>query len=134
MVIETFITLSGQSSTTSKYLPRTMSKMLEMSIKDAEEYLGQLQQQIMSSSLEVTSEVLRGDPADIIVRSAQSLGVDLIVLGTHGKSGMDAFWSGSVTNKVCSECKIPLLLVPVSRDKDAKNEKQVKEKDGSFGN
>ena len=49
------------------------------------------------------------------------LGVDLIILGTHGKSGMDAFWSGSVTNKVCSECKIPLLLVPVSKDKDAKN-------------
>jgi len=37
----------------------------------------------------------------------------LIVLGTHGKTGSDAFWSGSATPKIASRSQIPLLLVPV---------------------
>jgi nucleotide-binding universal stress UspA family protein len=34
-------------------------------------------------------------------------------MGTHGKSGMDAFWSGSVAAQVSSRSRVPLLLVPV---------------------
>jgi len=41
------------------------------------------------------------------------LPADLIVLGTHGKTGSDAFWSGSATPKIASRSQIPLLLVPV---------------------
>jgi nucleotide-binding universal stress UspA family protein len=35
------------------------------------------------------------------------------VLGTHGKTAMDAFWSGSVTPKIATKTHLPLLLVPV---------------------
>jgi nucleotide-binding universal stress UspA family protein len=61
----------------------------------------------------VTAEVYRGDPAGAIARTAQRVQSDLIVMGTHGKSGMDAFWSGSVAAQVCSRSRVPLLLVPV---------------------
>jgi nucleotide-binding universal stress UspA family protein len=37
----------------------------------------------------------------------------LIVLSTHGRSQMEAFWSGSVTPKVAGRTQLPLLLVPV---------------------
>jgi len=37
----------------------------------------------------------------------------MIVLGTHGKAGMDAFWAGSVGPKISGRSKLPLLLVPV---------------------
>jgi nucleotide-binding universal stress UspA family protein len=56
---------------------------------------------------------LRGDPAPRIVQAAQQLKAGVIVLGTHGKVGMDAYWSGSVAPRVATLTRIPLLLIPV---------------------
>jgi nucleotide-binding universal stress UspA family protein len=61
----------------------------------------------------MTTEVCRGDPASAIVRTAQRMEADLVVMGTRGKRGMDAFWSGSVAAQVSSRSRVPLLLVPV---------------------
>jgi nucleotide-binding universal stress UspA family protein len=61
----------------------------------------------------VAAEVQRGAPADVIVKTADRAQADLIVLSTHGRSQMDAFWSGSVTPKVAGRTHVPLLLVPV---------------------
>ena len=55
----------------------------------------------------------RGDPATAIVELAGQTGADLIVLATHGKSGLDAFWAGSATPNVASRSAVPLMLVPV---------------------
>jgi len=38
---------------------------------------------------------------------------DLIVFGTHGKTGMEAFWSGSVAPQVSQRSRLPVLLVPL---------------------
>ena len=43
----------------------------------------------------------------------ESANADLIVMATHGKTHLDAFWSGSVAPKVSSRARLPLLLVPV---------------------
>jgi hypothetical protein len=40
---------------------------------------------------------------------------DLIVLGTHGKTGTNAFWSGNTAPRVCAGCDVPILLVPVTQ-------------------
>ncbi len=61
----------------------------------------------------MTAEVARGYPAQTIARTATQVKADLIVLGTHGKAGIDAFWAGSVAPKVSARTDIPLLLVPV---------------------
>ena len=58
---------------------------------------------------------LRGEPAKTIIRASKKANADLIVLGTHGKTGTDAFWSGSVTPGVCAGCDVPILLVPVKQ-------------------
>ena len=50
-----------------------------------------------------------------IVKAAAHAKVDLIVLATHGKTSMEAFWAGSVTHSICSRSKIPLLLIPVAK-------------------
>jgi nucleotide-binding universal stress UspA family protein len=68
--------------------------------------------------LAVTAEVRRGDPAATIVETARQSGADLIVLGTHGTTGMDAFWEGSVTARVAARSRVPLLLVPVREARD----------------
>jgi nucleotide-binding universal stress UspA family protein len=68
-----------------------------------------------AAGIKVTTFVQRGDPAQQILNAAQPQDFDLIVLVTHGKGGMRAFWAGSVGPRVVIEAKIPLLLMPVKR-------------------
>jgi len=36
-----------------------------------------------------------------------------VVMGTHGRAGVDAFWSGSVAPQVVARTNVPLLLLPL---------------------
>jgi nucleotide-binding universal stress UspA family protein len=61
------------------------------------------------------AEIGRGEPVATIIDKASNAAADLIVMGTHGKAGMDAFWSGSVAPKVSSRSRLPLLLIPITK-------------------
>lgn len=115
VVIPSYGALSGQGVVTSRFLPGTMSKLLEMSVENAEGYLQSLLETIRGQGVVASAQVLRGDPATVIIHSAQQSQTDLIVLATHGRTGMEAFWKGSVTHKICSRSRIPLLLIPVEK-------------------
>lgn len=110
--IPTLDTLPGERSA-GKLLPGTMTTLLDLSEEDARSYLDRHVQQLAARKITATAAVGRGNPADVIVQTAASVQADIIVLGTHGKKGMDAFWEGSTTPKVSSRSKSPLLLVPV---------------------
>ncbi|MGA8471731.1 MAG: universal stress protein, partial [Pseudolabrys sp.] len=45
-----------------------------------------------------------------IIDTAESKGCDLIVMASHGRSGLSAVVLGSVTVKVLTHCKIPVLV------------------------
>lgn len=113
MVVPTYGTLAGESAATGKLLPGATAAVLDLAVMGGEEYLRRHLEAFQGSGLEVMAEVARGDPAGTIVKVAAEGQADLIVLGTHGKSGTEAFWSGSVPPKVSSQSHIPLLLVPV---------------------
>ena len=61
-----------------------------------------------------TGEIARGSPTEVILETAARVSADIIVLGTHGRVGMDAFWTGSIAPRVARRADFPLLLVPVS--------------------
>jgi nucleotide-binding universal stress UspA family protein len=105
--------LSGERASTARLLPHTMSALLDMTEQGADEYLQRHVTQLQAEGLPVTSSVRRGAPAAVIAHAAQEIDTDLIVLGTHGKTGMDAFWSGSVTPRILSRARVPMLLVRV---------------------
>ncbi|MFO0752595.1 MAG: universal stress protein [Thermodesulfovibrionales bacterium] len=107
--------LSGNSAVTSRLLPGTMTELLEMAIQDADDYLRQQVEELVREGFTASAHVLRGDPATVIGDAARQLEVDLVVMATHGKSGMEALWSGSVTHKVSSLSRVPLLLIPVGK-------------------
>jgi nucleotide-binding universal stress UspA family protein len=77
-----------------------------------EEALIRLQDLVPSSFTETWEvEVAVGDPADAIVRLVQERGVDLIVMGTHGRSGLSHILLGSVAEKVLRQAPCPVLTV-----------------------
>ncbi len=59
-------------------------------------------------------EVAGGDSAEAIVRLAQERGVDLIVMGTHGRSGLSHILLGSVAEKVMRQVPCPVLMVKMA--------------------
>lgn len=67
--------------------------------------------------LEVERSTIEGHPADEIIKFARENSVDLIVMGTLGKSGLDRFLLGSVAEKVVRTSKIPVLVVHGKKEK-----------------
>lgn len=78
---------------------------------DAEEYLGQLSGYPILEGLTVSTTVLRGAPAEEIVRYAQAERVDMIAMSTHGRSGLGRLVFGSVADEVLRRAGVPILLV-----------------------
>jgi nucleotide-binding universal stress UspA family protein len=64
------------------------------------------------AGLHADGEVREGKPAGEIVRAAQDLRADLIVMGTHGRSGFQRWVLGSVVEKVLRQAPCPVLTVP----------------------
>jgi phosphoglycerate kinase len=55
--------------------------------------------------------VVKGDPADEILRFADEMGADLIVMGSHGRTGVLRVLMGGVSRKVLDRAKCPVLIV-----------------------
>ena len=62
-------------------------------------------------SVRVASFVERGRAADVIVETAELKGVDLIVLSTHGHTGLDRLLMGSTAEQVVRHAKCPVFVV-----------------------
>jgi nucleotide-binding universal stress UspA family protein len=113
MVVPTPGTLPGEQAAAGLLLPSTTRAMLDLAEGGARDYLETRAQAWRVHGLTVTSEVCRGDPPVEVARAAEAAGTDLIVLGTHGKAGTRAFWTGSIGAKIVALTHLPLLLVPV---------------------
>ena len=77
-----------------------------------------------------TNAVLRGAPADMIVKRAREIDADLIIMTSHGRTGFSRAWLGSVADAVMRNSAIPVLIVrseqgPVNRRTAARSIKRV---------
>lgn len=55
--------------------------------------------------------IVFGDPAQEILKSIESEGVDLVIMGTHGSKGLDKVFFGSVAETVVKKSPVPVLTV-----------------------
>jgi nucleotide-binding universal stress UspA family protein len=61
---------------------------------------------------EITTYIRVGRAQDEILAAAEEYQADLIILGTHGRTGLDQFISGSVSAGVAKRAKCPVLIIP----------------------
>ena len=66
--------------------------------------------------IDVETALLDGSPSREIVRYATETRCDLIVMGTHGRGGIDRLLLGSVAERVVRSSAIPVLTVRVGRE------------------
>ncbi len=112
-VIPTLGTLSGEQAASGNLMPATTTAYLDIAEEIAQEHFQAHLDEFQKAGLSATAEIARGDPAPVIAKTAERIGADLILFGTHGKSGLDAFWNRSVAASVARRVKIPLLLIPL---------------------
>ena len=65
----------------------------------------------------ITQFLESGDAATIVVDTAIKFNADLIVVGSHARTGFNRFFTGSVAEDVSRHAEIPVLVVPL-KDKD----------------
>lgn len=76
------------------------------------QYLARVQSRLSSEGIKVKTETIESNgPSHTITDYAQKNGVDLIVIATHGYTGMKKMMLGSVTLKVLHESNVPVLLI-----------------------
>jgi nucleotide-binding universal stress UspA family protein len=61
--------------------------------------------------LRVDTQLVEGDPAAEILRVAEETGCDLIIMGTHGRTGLERVLMGSVAEQVVRKAPCPVLTV-----------------------
>ncbi len=113
-VVPTLATLSGKHAATGTLLPASTNAVLDIAEDEACEYLQEKLSTLQLRGIVSTAEVGRGDPAEQVVQSASGQNTDMIVMGTHGKKGLEAFWSASFAPRIIERTRDPLLLVPVA--------------------
>ena len=64
----------------------------------------------------VETEVREGAPSQVIVDEADPAECDLVVMGTHGRGGIDRLLLGSVTERFVRRASVPVLTVQVDPD------------------
>lgn len=79
--------------------------------KQAEELMQRIIGQLGDATM-VQQFISEGKPSDEIVAAANQWGADLIVIGTHGRTGLMHMIMGSVAESVIRHSNIPVLVVP----------------------
>jgi nucleotide-binding universal stress UspA family protein len=113
-VIPTLATDSGTHAAVGSMLPTTAAAYLEIAEEIAKEHFQAHLDEYFKVGIPASAEIIRGDPAAVIAKTGEVLSSDLILLGTHGKAGMAAFWNRSVTARIAKMTSIPLLLIPLA--------------------
>ena len=88
---------------------QTLKHELKRSAKIASEFLRKDSMALLGFEAEVN--VVERPPAEAILDAAGVDGIDLVVMGTHGRHGADRFWLGSVAERVLHESSTPILAV-----------------------
>lgn len=76
-------------------------------------YLADTAGLIANDGVTVSFDVVHGDPAQAIARSAEQSGADLIVMSMRERSGLARLWSGGAATDVLEHAAQPVLIVPV---------------------
>ena len=111
MVVPTQGTVRGERIPAATILPLAAQAALDLEGQEAREYLHRLAEGLRDRALPVSTVVGRGDVAATLVAEASARGEVLLVLATHGRSGLQAIWAGSVAASLLSRTRAPILLL-----------------------
>lgn len=102
---------------------------LKRLIRSSRKMVGALIAERVPKELIAHSIIRNGDPADEITKFADRNRADLIVMGTHGRSGLPHMIFGSVTEKVIRHTPCPVVTISDQQTRNVDNQKTVAQLD-----
>jgi nucleotide-binding universal stress UspA family protein len=84
------------------------------SAEEANALVAKAAAELRSAGINVTTAITRGDPKPVILDDAKAWGADLIVVGSHGRKGLERFLVGSVSGAVLhhAHCSVEIVRLP----------------------
>lgn len=89
---------------------------IEQSKAAAKELLNRCAGETLGSNVRWSAVVAEQDPVDAILATAERIDAELIVMGTHGRSGVNRLMLGSVTENVLRRTERPVLTTRLAKD------------------
>lgn len=86
-------------------------KLEDATKRNAQSSMSKLMQRLKKLQIKAESLLLRGAAHEQIVKAAKSKKADMIVIGTHGRTGLSKLFLGSVAGKVVSLATCPVMTV-----------------------
>jgi nucleotide-binding universal stress UspA family protein len=88
---------------------------VELAVRKAErQYLREVAGRIRNGgAIQLATASLSGSTAPALAEYVREVGVDLVVMTTHGRSGLQRAWLGSVADHLVRTLEIPMLLIPL---------------------
>jgi len=83
----------------------------DYAMSSAEAHLADIAARLGKDGVTAKCEVVIGNPALEIVRAVDRHRSDLVVMGTHGRTGLEHLLAGSVAERVVRSCPVPVLTV-----------------------
>jgi nucleotide-binding universal stress UspA family protein len=111
IIVEEPFNWQSVSETASKWALEELAKHTEQIKKHAASVLNRAAHAAKQAGVPCdTIQVKDAQPYQAIIATAEDRGCDLIVMASHGRSGLSAIMLGSVTNKVLAHTKTPVLV------------------------
>jgi len=89
------------------------------------EYIDNTVSSLNAEKIETEAIVIYGSAADKILNYSKQNDIDLIIMATHGRSGVKRWWMGSVAEKIISQSITPVLLIPSKKKKVTQTKKII---------
>ncbi len=93
------------------FTDKQLREMEAMALTEAKNYLSQVASRVKYNGIDVETKVLAGSPADRLAEYAAKNNVDLIIIASHGRSGISRWVWGSVADRMLRSACVPVLMI-----------------------
>lgn len=97
--------------------PGYKESILKAKRKMSDKVVAEARAVFKNAGIEVETRIEEGDPGVLICRTASTEGFDMVIMAESGRTELQDWFMGSVTNFVLYKCGVPLLLVKHSKHK-----------------
>lgn len=93
----------------------SMEKVMDEIYEAAREELGKFCEEHFKGELEIGYSIVKGEPYKEILKFVEENGIDIIIMGSHGRSGLNHLFFGSTAEKVLRGARCPVLTIKLAQ-------------------
>ena len=110
-VVPTVETVKGNRTAAARMSPLMTAEVLNAEEEQSRVYLEGIAADLRGQGIAVNAVVRRGNTVPTLAEAAAQTPTDLIIIATHGRAGLNAMWTGSVTATLIARVAQPTLML-----------------------